>query len=107
MPMTRSFFSPAQFADEELLRSQEGKWETVLRASDRMRGSTLADPVFDIHYNARDGGGASRISDPLPYALIITLSAPKHVDLHNEILDAYPGLLVAIEPEAEITLSAN
>lgn len=106
-PTSRSFFSSSEFADEEVLRSQEGKWETVLQATDRMRGSTLADPVFDIHYNARDGGGASRVSDTLKYALVITLDAKKHPDLHTEILDAYPDLLVAIEPEIEITLPSS
>jgi hypothetical protein len=98
-------------ADEEVLRSQEGQWETVLHASRRMRGSTLADPVFDIHYNARDGGGASRISDTLKYALVITLEAPKHVDLHAEILNAYPDLLVminpVINPEINLTVPAT
>lgn len=104
-PSSKSFFTASDFADENVLRSQEGKWETVLDASLRMRGSTLADPVFDIHYNARDGGGASRVSDSLKYALVITLDAPKHIDLHSEILEAYPDLLVAIEPAIDIELT--
>jgi hypothetical protein len=106
-PTSRSFFSPAEFADEQVLRSQEGKWETVLHASQGMRGTTLANPVFDVHYNARDGGGASRISDSLKYALIITLEASHHADLHSEILAAYPDLLIAIEPEIEIPVAAS
>jgi hypothetical protein len=105
-PSSRSFFSASDFATEDALRSQEGKWETVLDASQRMRGTTLADPVFDIHYNARDGGGASRVSDSLKYALVITLEAPKHSNLHAEILDAYPNLLVAIEPAIDVELPA-
>lgn len=105
-PASRSFFSPAAYSDEALLRADQGKWETVLNASDRMRGTTLGDPVFDIHYNARDGGGSSRETAPLKYALVITLEAPKMVNLHQDILDAYPGVLLPIEPIIEIDLTA-
>lgn len=106
-PASRSFFSPAAYSDEALLRADQGKWETVLNASARMRGATLGDPVFDIHYNARDGGGSSRETAPLKYALVITLEAPKMVTLHQDILDAYPGILLPIEPVVEIDLSAS
>jgi len=105
-PSSRSFFSPAAYSDEALLRADQGKWETVLNATDRMRGATLGDPVFDIHYNARDGGGSSRETAPLKYALVITLEAPKMVNLHQDILDAYPGVLLPIEPIVEIDLDA-
>lgn len=99
---SRSFFSPSAYAEESTLRSDEGKWETVLSATDTMRGKTLTFPVFDIHYNAREEGGNSRVTDALKYALVITVEAPKHNDLYTEVLDAYPGILVPIEPEIEI-----
>lgn len=41
------------------------------------------------------------------YALVFTVEAPNHVDLHNEILDAYPNLLVAIEPEIDVEIAAT
>lgn len=102
-PTSRSFFTPAPYADESALRSEDGKWETVLRASDRMQAATLGDPVFDIHYMARDSGGSSRETDPLRYALVITIESPKTPDLHDSILAAYPGVLVPIEPRIDIT----
>lgn len=104
-PATRSFFSPAAYSTEGLLRTDDGKWETVLNASTRMLGRTLREPVFDVHYNARDEGGKSRALDPLSYALVITIEAPKHVDLFNEVLNDYPAL-IAIEPEVEIGVEA-
>ncbi|MGA1836398.1 S8 family peptidase [Herbiconiux sp. 11R-BC] len=97
-----SFFSPTAFATEDELRSDNGKWETVLKGSKSTLGSSAANPVFDIHYVAREEGGASKAKEPMRYALVITVEAKNHVDLHNEILDAYPDLLVAIEPEINI-----
>lgn len=106
-PKTRSFFSPTAYADEAALRNDEGKWETVLNAQSRMNAKTLAEPVFDIHYNARDQGDQSRETDPLKYALVITIEAPKMANLHQEILAAYPGLLVPIQPDIELDIPAT
>lgn len=106
-PKSRSFFSAAAYADEASLRNDEGKWETVLQATDRMNASTLGDPVFDVHYNARDQGDQSRETAPLKYALVITIEAPKMINLHQEILATYPDLLVPIQPQIELELPAN
>lgn len=105
-PKSRPFFSPSAYMDEAALRNDEGKWETVLQGRERMNGTTLGEPVFDIHYNARDQGDQSQEKDPLKYALVITMRAPKMRSLHNEILAAYPGLLVAVQPDIELNLPA-
>lgn len=90
---TRSFFSPKEFRTEQEERADLGKWETVMHASARMRGSSLHEATFDIHYNAREGGGAAGAgSELIPYALVVTVEAPRHVDLHGEILRAYTEL---------------
>lgn len=106
-PKSRPFFSPAAYSDEAALRNDQGKWETVLHAEDRMIGTTLGDPVFDVHYNARDQGDQSRETDPLKYALVITMEAPKMVNLHQEILAAYPGQLIAIQPDIELDIASS
>lgn len=105
-PKSRTFFSPSAYADESALRNDEGKWETVLNGHTTVRGTTLGEPVFDIHYNARDHGDQSRETAPLKYALVITMEAPRMVALHNEILAAYPGLLVAIQPDIQLDIPA-
>jgi hypothetical protein len=99
---SRSFFTAKPFATEEELRADSGKWETVLHASDTMRGSTLSNPVFDIHYNAREAGGKATGADKIRYALILTVEAPKHADLYNEILRAYATTLIPIRPQVTI-----
>ncbi|QJW85203.1 hypothetical protein HK414_22545 [Ramlibacter terrae] len=62
--------------------------------------------MFDVHYNARDGGanaggGATKIR----YALVVTVRAPKHVDLYQEILRAH-AKLEALEPQISLPIRA-
>jgi len=103
-PDSRSFFEMKTYASEDERRSDMGKWETVLHNEDSMLGATLKNPVFDIHYNAREGGGATSRAENIKYALVITITAPKVVDLYNEILRNYPSILVPIQPEVSIPI---
>ena len=89
---------------EEERRSDSGKWETVLHSAKNMRGSSLKNPVFDIHYNAREAGGRATGAEKIRYALIITVEAPKHADLYNEILRAYAKTLVPIQPQVSLPI---
>ena len=101
---TKSFLDMKQFATEEERRSDQGKWETVLHGSTSMRGTSFKNPVFDIHYNAREAGQATSSAEKIRYALIITVEAPKHVDLYNEILRAYAKILVPIQPQISLPI---
>ena len=49
------------------------------------RASSLSDPVFDVHYNARRGGASDRGAKSIPYALVITIEAKHMADLYNKI----------------------
>lgn len=101
---TKSFFDMKKYATEEERRSDMGKWETVLHSAKNMRGSSLKNPVFDIHYNAREAGGRATGAEKIRYALIITVEAPKHADLYNEILRAYAKTLVPIQPQVSLPI---
>lgn len=99
-----SFFPAAVFKNEAELRSDLGKWETVLHNENNFRGSSLLEPVFDVHYNARDAGGAALSSaEKIRYALVVTVSASKHPQLHQDILDAH-ALLEALEPVVSLPI---
>lgn len=101
---TKSFFKKKKFANEAELRSDAGKWETVLHDKSRMRASSLDKPTFDIHYNARESGGAAPRAKNIKYALIITVEAPKHPDLYNDILNAYAKTLTPIQPQISVPI---
>jgi hypothetical protein len=101
---TKGFFDMKKYATEQERRSDLGKWETVLHGAKSMRGSSLDNPVFDIHYNAREAGGRASGADKIRYALILTVEAPKHTDLYNEILRAYAKTLVPIQPQVSLPI---
>lgn len=101
---SRSFFSSAEYRTEQEQRSDMGKWETVLHASDSFLGSSLKEATFDIHYNAREGGANARPgSELIRYALVLTVEAPKHANLYEDILASHT-LLKAIEPRITLPL---
>lgn len=70
-PASHSFFKRTQFDPEHDLRRDAQKWETVLHHEQRFRGTSLMRPVFDIHYNAREGGGEARHAARMRYALVV------------------------------------
>ncbi len=101
---SRAFFSQSIYRTEQEQRADLGKWETVLHASDRMLGSSLNQATFDIHYNARDGGAGAGIGTELiRYALVLTVEAPKHANLYDDILASH-AILKAIEPRVSVPL---
>ena len=101
---TRGFFDLKKFETEAERRSDRGKWETVLHGAKNMRGSGLKNPVFDIHYNARESGASTLTAKKIRYALIITVQAPRHAGLYTDILRAYAETLVPIVPQVALPI---
>jgi hypothetical protein len=99
---TRSMFSSKAFRTEQEQRADLGKWENVLHASEGMLGSSLHGACFDIHYNARDGGGmAGSSAEKIRYALVVTVEARRHADLYDQILAAH-AKLEALQPKVSV-----
>jgi len=101
-PKSTAFFQLKDFSTEEELRRDAHKWETVLHREKRMRGRSLRNPMFDVHYNARDAGGPSATTDQVPYALVITVSAPSVGDLYDRVVRRYQTQLQPLLPVIEI-----
>lgn len=101
-PKSAAFFQLKDFSTEDELRRDAHKWETVLHREKRMRGSSLRNPVFDVHYNARDAGGPSATTDQIPYALVITVRAPCVRDLYDRVVRRYQTQLQPLLPVIEI-----
>ncbi|HRO58493.1 MAG TPA: S8 family peptidase [Burkholderiaceae bacterium] len=101
---TKGFFDMKKYVTEQERRSDLGKWETVLHGEKTFRGTSLKNPVFDIHYNAREAGGRATNAEKIRYALIISVEAPKHSDLYNDILRAYAKTLVPIRPQVSLPI---
>lgn len=96
---TKAFFSPkAMYSSEVELREDAHKWEPCLHASARFRATSLDKPCFDIYYHHRLGGMAPTQQQELPYALVVTVRAPKVPDLYNRVVRAHTHVLEALKP---------
>lgn len=101
-PSPRSFFRRGAYDNEGSLRRDAQKWETTLNHAETMRGSGLHNPVFDVHYNARQNGGDARSPRPIPYALVVTVESRRTADLYDRVVRAYAGRLEALQPVIEL-----
>ncbi|WP_367872981.1 hypothetical protein [Luteolibacter sp. Populi] len=105
---TKSFFgSSPTGATEDELRRDAWKWENCLHASKTMRASSLQNPCFDIHYNARLEGRDFRPAEKLPYALVITVCAKNAKDFYDQIVRKYATQLEPLKPILEIPIQAR
>lgn len=101
---SQTFFPAAQWRSEAEQRADLHKWETVLHACNTYRGSSLKEAVFDVHYNAREAGGPVSGAERIRYALVVTVHAPRHADLYEQVLEAHT-VLRALEPVISLPLS--
>ncbi len=100
---TSHFFQAKDiYIDESDLRADAHKWETTMHKRRGMRGASLRNPVFDVHYNARIGGRNHKQADKIPYALVITVHSPKTKDLYNKIVQRYRTYLEPLTPVVNI-----
>lgn len=93
-PASDRFFEGVGRSTEQAQRTDGFKWDTVRNATISKRGTSLKKPVFDVHYMARESGRSSAPSrlPALSYALVVTVTANKHPDIYNEILQAFTSL---------------
>jgi Subtilase family len=104
---TKSFFGQSDFSPERDLRLDAHKWETVLNASKQMLTKSVNEPVFDIHYNAREAGHAYRLAPKIRYAMVITVTMRKLPALYEEVLAHYPIELQALVPVIDIPIDVE
>lgn len=101
------FFQKGLFSSEEELRRDAHQWETCVKRTRGFLGSTLNDPVFDIHYNARKGGAAFSGAKPIPYALVVTVHAKNVSDLYDRVSQRYRTQLEALRPVIQLPVKAT
>lgn len=104
-PDSKPFFgSSPSGAGEDELRRDAMKWENCLYASKRLRGSSLLNPVFDIHYNSRIEGRNFAGAPNLPYALVVSVQAKGIADLYDQVVRQYATQLEPLRPILDVPL---
>jgi len=104
---TATLFEEGRPTDEVSLRSDAMRWETVRNAERRFRASSLDSPTLDLHYIARQAGLDERRPKKVPYALVVTVSAPKVGDLYNRIVNKYRNLLTVMRPRVALPIRVS
>lgn len=75
--------SAKRFASETDLRSNDLKWDTIIRKSQRMRGSSLSNPFITLHAMSRNDFEDINIK----YFVAVQIKVPKYKgSLYNAIL---------------------
>ena len=69
-----------------------------------MFGSSVSNPSFDIHYNARESGGRADNPQDIKYAMIVSVQALKVADLYDRVVRRYRTTLEALRPIIEISI---
>ncbi|MDE0410889.1 MAG: S8 family peptidase [Gammaproteobacteria bacterium] len=101
---SRFFGSVLPGATEDELRRDAWKWENCLHAEVRKRGSSLQNPCFDIHYNARLEGRNFYPGEKLKYSMVVTVQAKSVADLYNRVVRQYATQVEPIRPILEIPI---
>lgn len=91
LPSVLPATKPTERRRNEALQREEGKWETALHFSKRMRASSLHEPQLTVNYLAREDGQLAA-APPLTFAMLVSLKAPKGVDLYAAVRQRYPVL---------------
>ncbi|MBI2852750.1 MAG: S8 family peptidase [Chloroflexi bacterium] len=106
-PRTVSFFCEGGMYGKGEFELREGglKWEPCVRRSRRFLASSLYKPCFDIYYHNREDGLPAEQARPIPYALIVTVYAPKVPNLYDCVVRTYANVLVPIQPRLRIRVT--
>ena len=92
---------------EAELRDDAHKREPTLLSMRRLKGTSISDPVFELHHNPRSGGADSANAATIPYAMIVSVYTPQLPDLYNRIRIKYKGQIEPLVPIIDLELSST
>lgn len=102
-PDPQSFFGKGtKGLTEEELRRDAWKWENTLHATVQFLGTSLKNPVFDIHYNSRLESHDHNPGQQLRYAMVISVKAKREAQLYDRVVRRYANQLEPLRPIIDI-----
>jgi hypothetical protein len=89
-----SFFSTSSYGNEQDLRRDAYKWETVLHRTCTFGADELLDACFDVGHGAHESGLSVVNSEvpPLAYVLIATIASEKGERIYQSVMQKYRAL---------------
>lgn len=99
-PSSKPFFEHAQYESEASLREYGLKWDTVMQGEKHLvADKSVSSPFFELHYVAREGMKFKCDAGQVPYALVVTIRAPKTPDIYEQVVERYK---LKIRPIVEV-----
>lgn len=99
-PSSKPFFEHAHYESEASLREYGLKWDTVMQGEKRLLADkSISAPFFELHYVAREGMNYKCNAGQIPYALVVTIKAPKTPDIYEQVVERYK---LKIRPIVEV-----
>ena len=89
-------------AKPEDLARDHGKWETLRTFRCKLQPADVLDPRIDISYVARRSGALEALSDPVDFALVISVTEDGSDDLYDRVVAEYRSLVAIPAPLARI-----
>ena len=72
------------------MRREGLKWSTVMTGEKVFDAEkTIDEPFLELHYVYRDGVERDDEARAIPYAMVITIIAPKTPDIYERVLQRY------------------
>lgn len=100
-PKSKTFITSSQYSSEANLR-EYGKWETVMQGEITLIADrSIEQPFFEMHYIAREGVDYNCVAGQIPYALVLTVKAPKTPNLYESVRTQFQD---KIRPLVEVGL---
>ncbi len=100
-----TFFQAADFKETETrLRTDAHKWETTLKKERTFTPDQLHEPVFDIHYVAREGGSKPSTPAEIPYAMVVRVEQADMATLYDDVVARYRSRLEILRPQVSIPI---
>ena len=99
-PTAIPFFDHGRYESEMTLRDFGLKWDTVMSGEKSLLADkSIREPFFELHYIPREGMSPYYVVDRMPYALVVTVKAPKSTDIYAKVCARYRG---KIRPISEV-----
>ena len=99
-PISMPFFDHGRYESEMALRNFGLKWDTVMSGEKNLLADkSIREPFFELHYIPREGMNPYYVVNRMPYALVVTVRAPKAADIYAKVCARYMG---KIRPISEV-----
>jgi hypothetical protein len=84
--------SPKANSSNEAERRDQGKWESLWKAEDSIRASSLHFPRIDISHVTREGGRITSDTDDIDFTIVVTVRSRTGLPIYSQVENEFSVL---------------